>query len=69
VLYEIDCSVSGRDDLWHSLGKLGGEDVTLDIGYSSPVHIVGELKRAITAGLASNARFMAKVRKYRPEPR
>jgi hypothetical protein len=59
ILYEIRCSISAKEDLsydqWFE---------SKNIGFSSPEHIGGELKTAITEMLKEQSIEMAKIRKY-----
>ncbi len=57
VLYELRCGMSARDDLWVS-----HFDEVQDIGYSSPEHIAGELKQAVTEQLQQLKTTFEKIR-------
>ena len=58
ILYEIRCSLSAelRYESWRE---------KKDIGFSSPEHIAGEIKQAITQKLKEMSDEMEKIRKYR----
>jgi len=60
VLYEIRCSISAENDLRYASWR-----EEKDIGFSSPEHIDGEIKTAITAMLKKKSIEMQKIRKYR----
>jgi hypothetical protein len=62
VLYEIRCSISAKESLEHSpwYERVEGED----LGFSSPEHIVGELKTAITEMLKAKSLEFFKIKKY-----
>ena len=57
VLYEIACSISAEDDLHHYQSR-----ETADISYSTPDHILGELKMALSAMLAKKKDEFEKAR-------
>ncbi len=57
VLYVIECSLSADLRYDHSTE-------VRDIGFSSPEHIAGEIKRALTDKLKELSTYMAKIRKY-----
>jgi hypothetical protein len=62
VLYVISCNISAENDLRHT-----NWDEVSDINFSSPEHIRGELKRALTDLLKQKSQHMAKIRKYRSQ--
>ncbi|MGH2359830.1 MAG: hypothetical protein ACRDGM_04715, partial [bacterium] len=58
--YTINCNISAENDL-----RSTSWDEVRDIGFSSPEHITGEIKRAITEMLTQKSQQLAKIRKYR----
>lgn len=60
VLYEIECNMSAKEDLWDDPWDSGKKD----IGFSSPEYIDGELKNAITEMLKDISVELSKIKKY-----
>jgi hypothetical protein len=65
IVYTIACVISAEDDL-HPYFPDRPESGA-DMGFSSPEHIAGEIKRALTEMLKEKSAELAKIRKYRTQ--
>ncbi len=59
VLYEVRCSISAESDLGYDRFN-----EKRDLGFSSPEHIGGEIKTALTEMLKETSTWFAKIRRY-----
>ena len=65
VVYTIACVISAEDDLHPYFSDT--PESGADIGFSSPEHIAGEIKRALTEMLKEKSVELAKIRKYKTQ--
>jgi hypothetical protein len=59
VLYKAACNISAYEDL-----RPSPVDEAHDLGFSSPEHIAGEIRRSLTELLRQKSEELAKIRKY-----